>query len=129
MKVELIFVDTAEQTKRGFYRGFIALLLFYVLFFAWHWLFQSVYPKYIQDWQLWVGALIFGILFASAIAVAHPTDIKTALTYGGLVGFVVFGCVNATLFTARYQWWVALFDTLFGVLLGMANAATLFYLK
>ena len=74
MKVELIFIDTFEETKRGLFRGILILVLFLVIFLSWHWAFRSIYPEYIYDWQLVVSILIFAFFFASAITVAHPKD-------------------------------------------------------
>lgn len=126
MRVELIFVDSKQETKSGFYRGFVALFIFILMLIVWHLLFKSVYPTYVQSWTMWVGVLIISVLFSSALAVAHPKNIQTAITYGGLVGLVIFGSINASLLIARYPWYLALLDTLFGILAGILIAALLF---
>lgn len=126
MRVELIFVDSKQETKSGFYRGFVALSIFILVLIVWHLLFKSIYPTYVQSWTMWVGALIISVLFSSALAVAHPKTMQVAITYGGLVGLVVFGSINASLIIARYPWYLALLDTLFGTLAGMLIAAILF---
>ena len=83
MRVELIFVDTKEQTKRGFLRGFVALALAIIPL---HWLLGGA----------WWRALIVAVLLSSALAVAHPLTLAVAAMYGALVGLVLFGTVFAT---------------------------------
>ena len=83
MRVELIFVDSKEQTKRGFLRGFVALALL-------------ILPIYWLLMVTWWQALIIAILLSSALAVAHPATLGIAAAYGALVGLTIFGTVWAT---------------------------------
>lgn len=91
MQIKLIFVDSKEQTRKGFVRGTLALLMLLVALLLYMFLLEGA-----VQWLLW-GVIL--LLVASALSVGHPTRTNEAITYGGLVGLVIFGCAFLMLAT------------------------------
>ena len=121
MKVELNAVTAG--------RWMVILILFLTMFVGWHWIFQAWYLIIVFTWKTYVGVLVFAILFASAIALVHHNRLQDAVTYGILLGLLVFGTVNSVLLVAQNTVDRAVFDTLFGVALGALLAGVFFWLE
>ena len=130
MELKLIFVDSAVQTRAGFVRGIISFLLLGIFSFMY---FVSTWSWYHDEStieptpQLAIGILFVLLLLCSALSVSHPVNAGVAATYGFLVGLVVIGSINATLFAVKSTGvFAACVDTLAGALIAALVSWILF---
>ena len=94
MKTELVFFDNVEESVEGTKRGFIAFLTLILLNAFWFHMknYGDLDPPKINIFS----SLFVLLLLCSAIAVQKSPDSMTeAMTYGALVGFVVYGVYNS----------------------------------
>ena len=135
---KIVYIDTKEQTIKGTLRGLIALVVLVVANIIWYALSDKFLYKpiltTIQKGSLPYRlqySLIAWILLCSAIAVQQPTTDGEALSYGALVGLVVYGVYNSTNMTI-FQGWKAklsLIDTSWGIINCMFSAWVTFRLS
>jgi len=128
MRTELIFFDSIEESKKGTVRGFIAfisLILFDIIWFSISK--NNVYKTVNKKINIYVSLLIY-IIICSAIAVQLPKTYKEALTYGLLVGFVIYSVFNLTSYII-FEWpfTTAIIDTIVGTI-NCGIASSMIYL-
>ena len=91
MRIELTVFEDENQTKRGLLRALAAMCFLSVFSFLWYALIRKKLPT---ENKAWVGALIVFILLGTAIAIQFPTNSRTAVTYGAMLGLLVYGVAN-----------------------------------
>ena len=124
MKTQLIFFGNYQDSIEGLKRGVIAFITLISLDMIW---FQCMdYSEVVTKNKVNVySALLVWLLLCSAVGVQEkPSTYKEALSYGMLVGLVVYGVYNSTNYSILKNWPVriAIMDTLWGVFVcGMAS--------
>ena len=88
MRVELNILEDETQTNRGVLRALGAMCFMALFSFLWYELTRRHIPT---GGRAWVGIIMVFILVGSAIAVQFPTDAKSAVGYGALVGLFAYG--------------------------------------
>lgn len=94
MRVELTIFEDENQTKRGVLRALAAMCFIAVFSFGWYFLIGKSVP---ESNKSCIGIFIILLLLGSAIAVQFPTNSRTAVTYGALLGLLVYGVANGML--------------------------------
>lgn len=122
MRSEIVFFDTAYQSKKGFFRGVAALGALLSLSYLWYGVVASdVYSPHIDGGipknRPLISTIVLSLLISSAIAVQLPKYAATAILYGALMGLVIYGCMNAGILMVHAKWspGIALLDTMWGV--------------
>lgn len=129
MKTTLIFFSNYLDSIEGIKRGAIAFITLVILDSIWFKIMD--YSKVVTKKPIHIpSALFVWLLLCSAIGVQHnPTSAREAITYGMLVGFVVYGVYNGTNYAILKNWTpkLAILDTLWGVFVcGMASLAVFY---
>lgn len=112
VQTNLVFFDTRHNgllgTKRGLISFFPLLLILGII--------TALMSKKIPIWNRLGGVCVVALVLCSAIAVQIPKSYRSALIYGGLVGFVVGASIfGLSLATSDYepskleQWSLVLF--------------------
>lgn len=134
MKTELIFFDTFESSKQGTIRGLIAILSLITLDLIWFRISKTL--KIYTDVQTkkmkykeYISALLSWLLISCALSVQLPKTLKEAMTYGMLVGLVVYGVWNFTNY-AIMKWPIKtiIADTLWGMFVCSMASLSLFFI-
>lgn len=121
MKTELIFIDTPENGRKGVLRGIMSIALILLFSYVWYYLNDSMYSGYRNNNVLLrnkvIGIVLSVFLLSSAIAVQLPSSATNAIVYGALVGFVVYGFVNAVNLMILKNWGldIVVIDTMWGI--------------
>lgn len=120
MKTELIFFDSFEKSKECTIRGLIAILTLITLDLIWFQIsgYFNIYSGIITKNPInYLSAFLSWLLICSAISVQLPKSLKEAMTYGMLVGLVVYGVWNFTNHSIM-EWTIKtiIADTLWGML-------------
>tara|TARA_B100001059_G_C17445600_1_gene384826 strand:- start:102 stop:509 length:408 start_codon:yes stop_codon:yes gene_type:complete len=100
VQTNLVFFDTNHNgllgTKRGLISFFPLLLVLGLI--------TTLMEKNIPIWNRIGGVCLLSLVLCSAIAVQLPYDYRSAIIYGGLVGFVVGISIFAlSLSTSNYE--------------------------
>jgi uncharacterized membrane protein len=98
MKTELIFFDSLESSKQGTLRGLIAIITLISLDLIWFQIAKllKIYTDVHTKKMNYISAFLSWLLICSAISVQLPKTLTEAMTYGMLVGLVVYGVWNLT---------------------------------
>lgn len=130
MKTELIFFGTTETSIEGLKKGFIAFVTLIFLDLIWFNIMD--YSKVITKKPINIFSAIFvWLLVCSAIGVQHnPKNVKTAATYGALVGFVIYGVYNGTNYAILKDWdlSISIIDTLWGIFVCSMASISVYYI-
>lgn len=122
MKSQMVFFDTLENSKRGTARA--AVILPFLLLFSAIWylaIMKKFYMKHIDDTSMFrkiVAVCVIAFMLISALGVHNPNTFKKALFFGGLIGFVIYGCWNSVLYMTNTKWtiWISIIDILWGTI-------------
>ena len=93
MRIELTVFEDENQVKRGLLRALAAMCFISFFSFLWYALIRKQLPT---ENKAWVGVMIIFVLLGSAIAVQFPTDARTAIVYGFMLGLLVYGVSTGT---------------------------------
>ena len=132
MKTELIYFGNLEDSKNCIIRGFIAIITLITLDLIWFTISKhlKVYDNVVTKNPInFFTALLSWLLICSAIAVQLPKSLTEAMTYGMLVGLVIYGVWNFTNH-AIMDWPIKtlIFDTLWGMFVcSMASLSVWFF--
>ena len=128
MKTELVIYDTPENSKNGMKKIFVALSSIFLLDMVWFSLSKNMYKNVVQDKVRRPGAFVAWFLMACALSVQNPKSMKEAITYGALVGLVIYGVFNGTTYAINKDWSlnISLSDTLWGITNCTITSAILF---
>jgi uncharacterized membrane protein len=121
MKSKLVFFDTESNSKKGTLRGFVIFPIFIALTILWFLATHALYKNSIDSvgpWRIAIALIFSGLLIVSALGVHNPDTLKKAAVFGALAGLVIYGVSNLSLLVAckKWSWWIALLDTVWGVL-------------
>lgn len=121
MKSSLVFWDTLENSKRGTLRGLIIFPIFIIITLTWYLLMYKIYNKHIDKvslFRLCISLVLIGLLIVSALGVHTPNTLKKAITYGLLVGLVIYGISNLVLLATSNKWGykISIIDILWGII-------------
>lgn len=122
MKSTLVFWDNKENSKRGTLRGLVILPIYVIITLVWYSLTKQILYNTsvdtVNNFRLIISLIVSGTLIVSAIAVNTPSISITAITYGALVGLVVYGTANSVLLATSKKWGYTLsvVDTLWGII-------------
>jgi 4-amino-4-deoxy-L-arabinose transferase-like glycosyltransferase len=94
MRIELTVFEDENQTKRGLLRALASMCFIAIFSFLWFALIKKQLPK---DNKAWIGAIMVFVLLGTAIAIQFPNNSKTAVTYGAILGLLVYGVANGML--------------------------------
>ena len=119
MKTELVMFDTIENSNIGNKKGFVALVSIILIDMIWFKISMKKYRSGIGNMRKSIRYIPAGIswfLVSCALSVQNPKSLKEAMTYGALVGFVIYGVYNATNYAILKDWTigVSLMDTAWG---------------
>ena len=119
MRSELVFFDSIKNSEKGTAKGAVALVSLIALDAIWLTVMKKFYKKHIGHvmgkFRL-IGGLIAWFFISCALSVQSPKSLKEAMTYGALVGFVIYAVYNGTNFAIIKGWTteVSLVDTAWG---------------
>jgi hypothetical protein len=114
------FFNDKQQSNLGTLRGLIAFPIVLLLGFVWYF---CLIPKIDKTTKIPVSyksvicMLISAVILVSAVGVQLPPDTKTAVVYGALVGFSVFGIRNLFIIADGGGILSSTTDVIFGMLL------------
>ena len=127
MKTDLVFFDGLHSSKHGTLRGLIAFILLILISSLWFFLtYNCIYKSSVQNLNFTVysartilSCIVIYLLICSALGVQLPSSWYNAFVYGSLVGVVVFGVSNLTIFAlvGDYSILTATMDTVFATVM------------
>jgi len=135
MKTQLVFFNGIESSKEGTIRALIAFTILLIINSIWYSMLSSLYHPYNNSAENRVikitGMFVSLVLLSSAIGVQLPDSVENAVTYGALVGLVVYGFYHGTQLAINKTWTtkIAIIDTMWGVISVGLSAGLLFLVK
>lgn len=98
MRIELTFLEDENQNKRFILRALASMCIISLFSFLWYSMIGKQIPT---EKNTWVGIFIIFLLLGSAIAIQLPENSKTSITYGFMLGLLVYGIGNSMLFLSN----------------------------
>ena len=82
---------------------------------------KKFYEKHIDETSLFrktLGICVIAFMIISALGVHNPDTFQKAIFYGGLLGFVIYGCWNSVLYMTNIKWnlWITIVDMIWGTI-------------
>lgn len=93
MRIELTVFEDENQVKRGILRALAAMCFIAFFSFLWYSMIRKQLPI---ETNAWVGVMIIFILIGAAIAIQFPSNTKSAVSYGFMLGLLVYGVATGT---------------------------------
>ena len=120
MKSTLVFCDSYENSKRGTLRGLVIFPIYIIIILLWVFMTKSTVYKNIDkvsNFRIILSLIITGVLIVSILGVNTSSTQKIAITYGALVGFVIYGISNVVLLAVfnKWEYTTSIIDTIWGI--------------
>ena len=131
MKTELVIFDSVKNSKKGTLKGLTAIILLIVFDSIWLTIMKKFYKKNIGNimgkFRI-IGGLFAWFFIACALSVQSPKSLREAMTYGALVGLVIYSVYNGTNYAIMKNWNIKLsfVDTIWGTIICSVTSAILY---
>lgn len=129
MRTTLIFFDEVSESKKGFLRGLVSIIILILMDLCW---FQIMdYDSIISRKKInLLAAFVAYLLMCSGLSVQLPNSLKEAAVYGMMFGLVVYGVYNGTNYATKSEWTMklAILDTLWGMTLCSTVCIILYFI-